>query len=198
VIQLYEFALSGNCHKVRLMMSLLELAYESVPVDGSLREHKSPAFMAINPFGQVPVFRDGDIAIRDSQAILVFLAHRYGGRKWWPDDSGAIAAIHSWLSTTAGEVTRGPNALRLHHNFGRAIDLEMATQTTHTLLEIMEGRLTTQNWIATDSSTIADIALYPYIALAPEGQVDLSPYPAVLAWIKRIQELPGYVGMPGM
>lgn len=86
MIRLYEFALSGNCHKVRLMLSLLGLPYESVLVSGANREHKSAAFLAMNPLGQVPVLTDGDLVVRDSQAILVYLASRYGGPTWWPQD----------------------------------------------------------------------------------------------------------------
>ena len=78
MIQLYEFALSGNCHKVRLMLSILGLNYKSIIVNGSERAHKSRDFLAMNPLGQLPILQDNDIIIRDSQAILIYLAHRYG------------------------------------------------------------------------------------------------------------------------
>lgn len=198
MIELYEFALSGNCHKVRLMLNLLGIAYTSVPVNSTAGEHKSADFLAMNPFGQVPVLKDEGTVIRDSQAILVYLARQYGDAQWWPEDSVNLASITTWLSTAANEVARGPNALRLHYKFGRAINVEESQQVTHTLLGIMSIRLSIHAWIATDSASIADIALYPYIALAAEGQVDLTPYPHVITWLQRIQKLPGYVGMPGM
>lgn len=199
MIKLYEFALSGNCHKVRLMLGLLGLSYTSVPINGSSREHKSPEFLAMNPFGQVPVLKDGDTVIRDSQAILIYLAHQYGGEQWWPKDAATLAHITAWLSTVANEVARGPNLLRLHHKFGRgSINVEVAQQATDMLLNIMDERLASHDWIAVDAPSIADIALYPYIALAAEGKVDLSQYESVLAWENRIQALPGYVGMQGM
>ncbi len=198
MIELYEFALSGNCHKVRLMLGLLGLSYHSTAVNSSLREHKSPEFLSMNPFGQVPVIKDGDAVIRDSQAILVYLAQQYGGEQWWPTDATTSGHIVAWLATAANEMARGPNALRLHHKFGRDIDLDNAQQNTRTLLSIINERLACHEWIATAAPSIADVALYPYIALAPEGKVDLSPYPSVLTWMRRIQALPGYLSMPGM
>jgi glutathione S-transferase len=195
---LYEFALSGNCHKIRLMLSLLGLDYRSVIVNGSERQQKSVDFLSMNPFGQVPVLTDDDVIVRDSQAILVYLARKYGNEQWLPNEATALAEVAAWLSTAANEVSMGPNRLRLHYKFGRAINSEESRQTAINLLNILQGRLEKYEWLATDHLTIADIAIYPYIALAPEGRLDLESYPAVTGWVSRIQALPGYVGMPGM
>lgn len=91
MITLYEFALSGNCHKVRLMLSLLGLDYQSIIVNGSERQHKSTEFLVMNPFGQVPVLTDGEVSVRDSQAVLVYLAKKYGNNKWLPEDPVGLA-----------------------------------------------------------------------------------------------------------
>ena len=198
MIKLHEFALSGNCHKVRIMLSMLGLTYTSIPVNLTDNAHKSADFLAINSFGQVPVLQDGDTVIRDSQAILVYLARQYGAVQWWPESATDLANIAAWLSTTANEVVRGPNALRLHYKFGRAINLEEAQNTTQKLLDIMMTRLSAHPWIATDNASIADIALYPYVALAAEGKINLASFPHVRAWLQRVQTLPGYIGMPGM
>ena len=195
---LYEFALSGNCHKIRLMLSLLGLDYRSVIVNGSERQQKSVDFLSMNPFGQVPVLTDDDVIVRDSQAILVYLARKYGNEQWLPNEATALAEVATWLSTAANEVSMGPNRLRLHYKFGRAINSEESRQTAINLLNILQGRLEKYEWLATDHLTIADIAIYPYIALAPEGRLDLESYPAVTGWVSRIQALPGYVGRPGM
>jgi glutathione S-transferase len=195
---LYEFALSGNSHKIRLMLSLLGLGYRSVIVNGSERQQKSVDFLSMNPFGQVPVLTDDDVIVRDSQAILVYLARKYGNEQWLPNEATALAEVAAWLSTAANEVSMGPNRLRLHYKFGRAINSEESRQTAINLLNILQGRLEKYEWLATDHLTIADIAIYPYIALAPEGRLDLESYPAVTGWVSRIQALPGYVGMPGM
>ena len=198
MMTLYEFALSGNCHKIRLMLSLLGLDYRSVVVNGSEQQQKSVDFLSMNPFGQVPVLTDDDVIVRDSQAILVYLARKYGNEQWLPNTATALAEVAAWLSTAANEVSMGPNRLRLHYKFGRAINSEESRQTAINLLNILQGRLEKYEWLATDHLTIADIAIYPYIALAPEGRLDLESYPAVTGWVSRIQALPGYVGMPGM
>lgn len=198
MIELYEFALSGNCHKVRLMLSFLALDYQSHLVNGSVREHKSREFLAMNPLGQLPILKDKNIIIRDSQAILIYLAHWYGGVRWWPKSSEAIAQISAWLSTVSNEIARGPNALRLHYKFGRQINIAEAQAVTETILNIMENHLSNHDWIALDIPTIADVALYPYIALAHEGNVDLSRFPSIVTWLARFKALPGNVGMPGM
>lgn len=199
MITLYDLAASGNCHKVRLLLSLLGVPYHNCPVNVIDGEHKSAQFLQMNLFGQVPVLVDGDVVLRDSQAILVYLAKQYGDQGWLvADDSNAMAQIMAWLSTAANEVARGPNDLRLHYKFGRQLDIVAARQITERLYGIVEQQLQASGWLVGDHITIADIAVYPYIALSPEGQVSLEPYPALLQWVGRIQALPGYVGMPGM
>jgi glutathione S-transferase len=198
MITLYEFALSGNCHKVRLLLSLLGLEYRNIAVNGSERQHKSAEFTRMNPFGQVPVLTDGEVSIRDSQAILVYLARQYGDEHWLPTRAAALAEITAWLATAANEVAQGPNRLRLHYKFGRQLDVNEAERVTASLLDVLQARLAQHDWLAGNQISIADIAVYPYIALAPEGQVDLQAYPAVNTWLRRIQALPAYVGMPGM
>lgn len=198
MIELYEFELSGNCHKVRLFLSLLGLPYKSHVLKGAEREQKSEQHLVMNPFGQVPVLKDGDIVIRDSQAILVYLARAYANEEWFPNDPGQAAEIVAWLSTAANEVARGPNSLRLHHKFGRKIDIEDATLITENLLQVLNTHLRDRPWLATNTITIADLAVYPYIALANEGGVDLTPFVHVEKWLERIAVLPGFVAMPGI
>lgn len=199
MITLYEFKLSGNCHKVRLLLSLLNLPYTSVVVDSGQQAHKSPEFLEMNPFGQVPVLTDGNVVLRDSQAILYYLARSYGQGLWLPTTPAGTAQAIAWLSSAANEMRQGPNLLRLHHKFGRPIDLDAAQAATVSLFGIVEAQLSAQPWLlAGDLPSIADIALYPYIALAPEGHWDLRPYPQIGAWLARVQALPGYVGMAGM
>jgi glutathione S-transferase len=201
MIKLYEFAASGNCHKVRMMLALLDIPYESIMVNGATREHKSADYLAMNPLGQVPVLVDGDVVLRDSQAILVYLARQYGAEQadfWLPNEPAALAQVVAWLATAANEVTRGPNALRLHHKWGRAINLVEAESITEQLLAMLNQHLAQSAWLAAAHLTIADIAIYPYIALATEGKVDLLGFPAVVAWMKQIQSLHGYVSMAGI
>lgn len=189
-MKLYEFGLSGNCYKVRLMLSMLGVNYESYVVNGGIGEHKSADFLALNPFGQVPVLLDEAVVLRDSQAILLYLAlkHPVAGQ----------CAVQSWLSIASSEVSRGPGLLRLHHRFGKVIDVASAQQTTQQLLQVLNTALATQSWLVGSSVTIADVAMYPYLALAHEGQVDLTDYPAITDWLAAVEALPGFVTMTGI
>jgi glutathione S-transferase len=198
MITLYDMPLSGNCHKIRLLLSLLALPHQTRPVDLVGGEQRSPDHLQRNPFGQVPVLDDDGLIVRDSQAILVYLAKRYGGPQWWPDDAYQLAQIAAWLSTAANEIFHGPALLRVHHKFGRAIDTARAQQTADKVLGIVDCHLESRDWLAGDKVSIADIAVYPYLALAPEGGIDISAYRNIVLWFQRIRALPGYVPMPGM
>lgn len=198
MIELYDFELSGNCYKVRLLLSLLQQDYKKVPVNLVGKEQSSEAFISRNPFGQVPVLKEDDIWMRDSQAILVYLARKYGNEEWLPLDPVKLGQINAWLATAANEVARGPALLRMHYKFGREINLADSTAVTAKLLQILQHHLSRQLWLVGERVTIADIAIYPYVALVHEGKVDMSLYPAVQAWLKRIHALPHYVAMPGI
>jgi glutathione S-transferase len=198
MIELYEFDISGNCHKVRLLLSLLQVPYKSIELNRLAREQKTADFLEKNSFGQVPVLTDGDIILRDSQAILVYLARAYGDEYWFPNGAAKAAEITQWLSTAANEVAHGPSALRAHYLLGRGINLEAAEQITQNLLSVLNNRLCDNQWLATDKITIADIAVYPYIALAHEGRVDLAPFVNVQRWLVQIESLKGFVAMAGI
>jgi glutathione S-transferase len=198
MLKLYDFPLSGNCHKVRLLLSMLELTHETVTVDMMAAQHRGAEFLEINPLGQVPALRDRDLMLRDSQAILIYLSQSYGGEAWLPGNPKDMARVVQWLFTAANEIQHGPGAARLAVRFNVSIDLRSAQAIAHKILGIMDAELTGRDWLELDRPTIADLACYPYLALAPEGGVSLAPYPAVRAWIRRVEGLPGYIGMPGL
>ncbi len=198
MLTLYNIPISGNCHKVRLLLNLLALPYQLYDLDLGQSEQKQAEFIRLNPFGLVPVLDDDGVIIRDSQAILIYLATRYGNSFWLPTDPILAAHIQSWLSTTANEIQHGPASLRLHYKLGLDIDLNRARETSDKVLTIMEHHLKQQQWLVGTHTTIADIAAYPYIALAHEGKVDLAPYPHILLWLRRIESLPHYVSMAGI
>lgn len=198
-VKLYGHELSGNSYKAQLLLELLGVEYEFVRVDLMKGAHKQPDFLALNPFGQVPVLVDGDIVLPDAQAILTYLARRYGNETWLPLEAEPLARVMRWLSTTASEIRQGPESARLYHLFGaKSINIEAATQKSTTILGLLDAHLRDREWLAGDRPTIADIAAFPYVALAPDGQVSLAEYPQVLAWIERIKTLPGFVGMAGI
>lgn len=196
MITLYGHELSGNTYKVRLFLELLNLNYEYKPVDLIKGEHKQPSYLAINPFGQVPALVDGDLILQDAQAILVYLARQYGGEDWLPTDAISLSRVVRWLSTTAGEIRQGPENARLYHLFGaKTINIERATEKANFILKQLDDHLSTRNWLEFDRPTIADIAAFPYVALAPDGNITLDGYPHVLEWIERVKHLPNFRGM---
>lgn len=198
-MKLYSHPLSGNSHKVRLLLALMKIDYEEIVVDLLNGEHKKPEFLAMNPRGQVPVLVDGDATIYDSQAILVYLVNKYGGGdKWLPSDPLGRARVMQWLSFAANEVHHGPFLARLHFLLGLPLDIALAQERSHAALRILDDHLAKNTWLAADRPTIADIAVMPYVGLAPEGKVSLDGYPHVVAWLDRIRALPGYVGMAGL
>ncbi|MDJ0733527.1 MAG: glutathione S-transferase [Nostocaceae cyanobacterium] len=199
MITLYGHEMSGNSYKVRLLLELLNLEYEWVKVDLMQGEHKSPEYLALNPFGQVPLLVDGDIKLADAQAILVYLARQYGGDTWLPLDPLSLAQVMRWLSTTAGEVRQGPENARLYHLFGASsINIERAYQKSEHILTQFNQHLSTRTWLEFEHPTIADIAVFPYVALAGDGKIDLNPYPNVITWINRVKQLPSYIPMTGL
>lgn len=195
---LYNIALSGNCHKVRLMLSFLGIEFEIHDLDLGASEQSSDAYLKVNPFGQAPVLDDNGTVIRDSQAILVYLANKYGDKQWWPESSGQLAEIISWLSTAANEIQNGPARLRVHYKFGRAIDFKQAIDTSNKVLRIIDSHLSQRIWLVGNEPTIADIAIYPYLALAHEGHIDMSSYENIQSWKTRFESLPNFQAMPGI
>ncbi|BAU12339.1 glutathione S-transferase domain protein [Leptolyngbya sp. NIES-3755] len=198
MLKLYDFTLSGNCYKVRLLLSLLRLECELMPVDLKRDEQKTSEFLHLNLWGQVPVLIDNDVMIRDSQAILIYLAKRYGGESWFPNDAGSLGLVMQWLATAGHDVQQGFAAARIYHLFGQQLDVETATARAYTVLKVMDQHLSQRQWLELDRPTIADIACFPYIALAEDGKINLSDAPNVLRWLDRVKQLPGFVSMPGI
>ncbi|SEO64535.1 glutathione S-transferase family protein [Pseudomonas sp. NFACC39-1] len=195
-IKLYHFPLSGHAHRVQLMLSLLELPVEVIFVDLAKGAHKQADFLAINAFGQVPVIDDDGMVLADSNAILVYLAHKYGKGRWLPTDPVDAARVQRWLSVAAGPLHAGPATARLITVFGAPYNAEDAITRSHSLLKVIDQHLSDSRFLVGDAATIADVAGYSYIAHAPEGNVSLEDYPHVRAWLGRIEALPGFVGMP--
>jgi len=195
-IKLYNFPRSGHAHRVELMLSLLKLPTELILVDLAKGEHKQPPFLALNAFGQVPVIDDQGVVLADSNAILVYLAQKYGEGRWLPSDPVGAANVQRWLSAAAGPIAFGPARARLITVFGAPYNAEEVIAYAHTVLKVFEHELSDSAYLAGTTPTIADVAAYSYIAHAPEGNVSLDDYPSIRTWLARIEALPGFVGMP--
>jgi glutathione S-transferase len=197
-MKLYDFELSGNCYRVRLLLALLGLKHEVVTVDLRQGENRQPWFLKLNPRGQVPTLDDGGTVVWDSMAILVYLARKYGGEKWLPIDPQGMAEVMQWLALMENEILYGLAKARVICKFKRPGNLEEAQLSGRKGLDVLEQRLAAHPWLARDHVTIADVGCFPYVALASEGEIPLDPYPSVRGWIERIKALPGFVGMPGI
>jgi len=194
-VKLYRHPLSGHSHRVELMLSLLDVPTELVFVDLMKGAHKTPEFLALNRFGQVPVINDNGTVLADSNGILVYLASKYGNGQWLPSDPVEQAKVQRWLSVAAGQISSGPATARLITVFGAGYDAADAIKRSHALLQVMEDELANSAFLAGDKATVADVAAYTYVAHAPEGNVSLDEYPNVRAWLARVEALPKFVGM---
>ena len=192
-MKLYMTESSGNAYKVRVLASLLKVPYDSVEVDWDGKEHKSPAFVKMNPRGQVPVMEiDGKI-IWDSTAHLIYLARKHGGEKWFPSDPLAMAEVAQWLALAQNEIFFGLQWARGVKKGFRGGSVEEYQGYGRKGLDVLTWRLKDNEWLALGRPTIADIACYPYVKRTPEAGLSLDPYPAVKAWLARCEALPGWI-----
>jgi len=204
MIRLHDYTLSGNCYKVRLLLGFLGVEYEQIAVDFFPgREHKTPAFLAMNPLGQLPVLEDGDLTLRDAQAILAYLAKRYDpARTWLPEHPEAFGQVMMWLAFAGGEITAA-SAARLHDALSYDLDIDKARADAHHAFTILDDHLTERQirektWLVGEGPTIADIACFPYVALSGDGGIGHERYPALRIWQKAFRRLPGFKPVSGI
>jgi len=185
---------SGNSHKVRILLALLKVPCETVVLNAKAREHKQPAFLELNPRGEVPVLEDGKTVLWDSAACLVYLARKFGGEQWLPSNPAQMAEVMQWVALAGNEIQFGLQYARRGVLQGRwtAGTLEQGQAMGRIALEVLEGRLKDHDWLALERPTIADVACFPYIETAPEAKVALEPYPSVIQWLERCKALPGW------
>ena len=178
-------------------MSLLGLPFELVNVDVVSGAHKQLEFLAMNPFGQVPVIQDGAFTLADSNAILVYLTHSYAANaeQWLPSAPRAAAHVQRWLSVAAGPLAFGPAYARVIQLFRSPVSPDDAIARTHALFKVMEQELGASAFLTGSTATLADVANYSYVARAPEGNVSLTGYPNLRAWLARVEALQGFVPM---
>ena len=203
-MRLYVGKRSGNSHRAQLFLSVLGVAYEEVDLGYDETSLRSAEFREKNPRGQVPVLEVDGRFIWDSQAILVYLARRFGGEDWLPTDPDGMAEVMQWLAVSENEHLFGIAQARISNTFTDGnerfvfVPLDRAQRLSQRGFEIMEGRLRSNDWLALDRPTIAEMACFTYPALAHEGAIDVAPYCAVVAWMDRVRALPGFVAIPGM
>ena len=197
MITLYGAPVSGNAYKARLLLNLLEVEFEEIDVNLRAGENRAGPFLALNPRGQIPVLVDGEVTVWDSQAILVYLARRYG-EAWLPADPAPMAEVMQWLAVSENELLFGLARARAVLHFGRDFDLASSQAYGRAGLKVLEQHLAGNEWLAAGRPTIADVACMPYVALSHMGGISLDDHPAARAWIDRMRALPGFIAMDGI
>lgn len=199
---LYDYVLSGNCYKIRLMAALLGVGHDTVAVDffpGG--EHRSEKMRALNPAGTLPVLVAGDTVLTESAAMLVWLADRHDpSGTWFP--TGQRGEVAEWLGFS-GVLTATAGEARLGAMIQKPVDMDTALAGARRAFRRLEARLTDQllrgsSWLVGDGPTIADIACFPYVALGPDAGLTHDALPALRNWLYAIRGLPGFVTMPGI
>ncbi|MGA2127167.1 MAG: glutathione S-transferase family protein [Xanthobacteraceae bacterium] len=197
MITLFQQSDSGNCYKVRLVLTHLGRPFRTVEVsslDGSTRK---PDFLARNRIGKVPtVALDDGRHLAESNAILLHFAE---GTALLPADAYDRAKVYEWLffEQYSHEPTIAVRrALTVYPQRRAAATPERMAQLLDAgrfALGVMEARLGAASWLAGDAFSVADIALYAYTHSAHEGGFDLAAYPGIRAWLARVRALPGHV-----
>lgn len=194
-ITLYGTPLSGHCHRVEQLLISLGLPYTYSDAPAAVRA--TPEFRKLNGLGQIPVLTDADVVLADSAAIMVYLVKKYApDSSWLPSEPVAAAQVQRWLSLAAGEVRFGPALARADTLWGDGSRVPAAQKIAERLLAFMNQHLEVREWLVGSGPTLADLACYAYVAHAPEGGVALTPYPAIRAWLARVEELPRFKPMP--
>ena len=189
---------SGNCYKVQLALEQLGLPYRWVEVDSAAGQTRSPAFLAMNPNGKVPVLEvEPGRYLPESNAILCFLAE---GTRLWPVDRWSRAQALQWLffeqySHEPYVAVARYIARWLPADHPRRADLPRLVERGHEALAVMARRLDEAPFMAGEAYSVADIALFAYTHCAPDGGIALDGYPAIRAWLDRVRAQPGFVPM---
>ncbi len=196
MLRLYDQLTSGNGYKARLMLNLLGLPFERIEVDIYQGASRTPEFLVRNPQGKIPVLElpDGTY-LWESDAILFYLGQ---GTPYWPEEHLSQAKVLQWMffeqydhEPTVAVVRSWTKYKRMPE--GAENQLVQKRAGGYAALQIMEDRLVDHTYLVGSSCTIADIALYAYTHVAPEGGFDLTPYPAIGVWMDRIRALPSHI-----
>jgi glutathione S-transferase len=188
-LRLHDYAASGNCYKVRLLLAQLDRPYERVPVDIFGGDTLTEEFGRLNPARTTPVLElDGPEPLTESNAILVHLAE---GTELLPKDALERAQVLRWLFYEQAEVIPGIAGLRFRVVTGRirpdGREVQARRAVGAAALDVLNQRLRRQDFLAGHRYSVADICLYAYVHVAPEAGFELSEYPAVSSWLARVE-----------
>ncbi|MCP5480159.1 MAG: glutathione S-transferase family protein [Spirochaetales bacterium] len=198
MLEVYGMTLSGNCYKVRLLLELINRTYKWIEVDTRRGETRTAAFLKMNPNGKIPVLKLEDSrCLPESNAILYYLSQ---GTPFFPTDTFDAASVLQWMffEQYSHEPYIAINRSLIHIHKKAEQNAELIRQNDvkgHAALQVMESHLKDRTFFVAERYTIADIALYAYTHLAPEGNFDLERYPALRQWLERVADHPHHVPM---
>ena len=202
---LYNYVLSGNCYKIRLMAALLGVSYQTRAVNFYPGfEHKSEEMLALNPAGTLPVLTAGDVVLTETNAMLAWLALNHDPTgNWFPAADPVLGPeIQNWLAFSS-RLTNSAGLARLHAILQWPVDPDAVGKSALKDLRELELYLTDRvlegrTWLVGEHPTIADIACFPYVALSPDAGLEHDGHPAIRNWLYAVRSLPGFVTMPGI
>lgn len=201
---LHDFELDENCYKVRLLLAALGLPVRKVAVNMVPgREQARPPLLLKNPLGTLPVLEDGEVVLRDAEAVLAYLAVRYdAARRWLPAEPAAFGAVMAWLVFAARDLHAAVLARRraLFDEPGDETALRAAARHAFRVMEdtMTARRLAGAAWFVGEDATIADLALFPSFALSRDVGIEHEAYPALRRWARHVRTMPGFATMPGI
>ncbi len=193
MLTLYEYAPSGNCYKIRLLLHQLGIPLTRIQVDVLKRESRTPEFLAKNPNGRVPLLElEPGKFLPESNAVLYYFAE---GTPFFPEDRLEKAEAMSWMffEQYSHEPYIATNRFLISYKKAEqeyADTIAKNQKLGYAALDVMEKHLSAQDFFVANHYTIADIALFAYTHVAHEGDFDLTSYPKILAWIARVQAQP--------
>ncbi|MCX7041936.1 MAG: glutathione S-transferase family protein [Gammaproteobacteria bacterium] len=195
-LTVYGMKASGNCFKVQLVLEQTSRRYRWVEVNSAAGETRTPGYLAKNPNGKVPLLElaDGRV-LAESNAIVCFLAD---GSPLLPSDPWQRAQALQWMFFE--QYSHEPYIAVARFIMGwlpedspRRSDLPRLRERGYQALDVMEKQLARQDFLVDSGYSVADIALYAYTHDAGRGGFDLSAYPAIRAWLSRVESTPGFV-----
>ncbi|MDH4440670.1 MAG: glutathione S-transferase family protein [Rhizobium sp.] len=204
MIRLYDYHLDENGFRVRLLLSMLGLSFETVAVDKAPgREQEKPHMLALNPTGTLPILEDGDVRLFGTAAILAYLAKAYApDSPWLPADAADFGRVQQWLGFSGRELKPAVDAREaaLFTSEGaNDSDLDAARKAFRIMNDHMTLRqIEDLDWFVGANPTLADLVLLPSFALSRDFSIDHDEYPALRRWLRRFRALPGFITMPGV
>ncbi len=203
-ITLYNYELDDSCYRVRLLLAMLGLPYETHAVDmvpGN--EQEGPAMRALNPLGSLPILNDAELTLYGTEAILAYLAKAYDpAGSWLPGDAASFAKVMQWLNFSACVLPAASTARKVAL-FGMAGDEAALRTASRKAFRIMDDHMTLRQlegseWFVGEGPTLADLTLFPIFALSRDFGIDHDEFPALRRWVRRFRTIKGFGTMPGI